>query len=553
MSQQNTLDALLAEAGGHFAAGRFQEAADAYSRAAPLAPQDWTIPYHLGLCLTHLGQGELALKTYQLARRLAPRQVPVLSQLAAAAYAQGNWALAQEATLAQIDCTPEDGLAYDNLGLIFQRQGLQEAALLAFQNAHLLAPDQVGPLLHLAQTHLALGQAAEAEALLRPHLSQYPNQAALRLILGQAALAQGNLEAGETWGRQALPLAQDNGPLLLEIGLLFKALTRYDLADQAETQALALQPQNPRAHWNHALTLLVRGRWPEAWAEYEWGPMVGTRSGFSNRLPRWQGEPLEGRRLLLRSEQGLGDTLQFLRFAPWAKARGGQIVLECAAPLAEIAATAPGIDQVVIQQPDLPADGFGCQLYAPLMSLPHLLGLTLDQLPGCPFPYLTIPGPARERWQHRLQGPKPKVGLVWAGNPRHPNDRQRSCPPQTLAALLDGAGVDFYSFQADQEIPAELPGLRPLPLPLQTFSDSAAALSQLDLLLSVDTSMVHLAGALHLPTWLLLPYSGDWRWLENRADSPWYPGLTLYRQKMPGQWLPLVETLARDLDRRFSS
>ncbi|QWT46238.1 tetratricopeptide repeat protein [Azospira inquinata] len=546
------LAALLAEAQAHFAAQRFQEAAAAYSRAAPLAPQDWTIAYHLGLCLTHLGQPELALQTYQLARRLAPRQVPVLSQLAATAFAQGDWALAQEATLEQIGCTPEDPLAYDNLGLIFQRQGLQEAALLAFQNAHLLAPDLPGPLLHLSQTHLALGQAAEASALLTPRLPQHPEHPGLRLTLAQAALAREELEEAESWARQALPLAQGDGNLLLEIGLLFKSLARYDLADQAETRALALTPQNPRAHWNHALTQLVRGHWPEAWAEYEWGPTVGTRSGFSNRLPRWQGQPLEGRSLLLRSEQGLGDTLQFLRFAPWAQAQGGQIVLECAAPLAEIAATAPGIHRVVIQQPDLPADGFGCDLYAPIMGLPHLMGLTLGQLPGCTFPYLTIPAPARERWEHQLPGSKPKVGLVWAGNPRHPNDSQRSCPPQALAPLLVQAGVDFYSFQVDQEIPEELPGLRPLPLSLQSFSDSAAALSQLDLLISVDTSMVHLAGALNLPTWLLLPYNGDWRWLENRTDSPWYPSLRIYRQKMPGQWLPLAETLVRGLNQRFS-
>ena len=262
--------------------------------------------------------------------------------------------------------------------------------------------------------------------------------------------------------------------------------------------------------------------------------------------PRWQGAPFPGQTLLVTWEQGFGDTLMFVRYLTRVKALGGRVLLSAQGPLADLAATCPGVDGVVPFGDPLPP----FDLHVPLLSLPALFRTTLATIPAA-IPYLDVPDrvPNRAALAALLapsQG-RTRVGLVWAGNPTHPRDRKRSLPPEALAPLAALPGVAWHSFQLEPGTAPPLPGLVALGPLLSTFSDTAYALSGMDLVITVDTALAHLAGALGIPTLLLVTFLPDWRWLLGREDSPWYPSLRLCRQPNPGDWDGLLRRLAAEL------
>jgi hypothetical protein len=261
--------------------------------------------------------------------------------------------------------------------------------------------------------------------------------------------------------------------------------------------------------------------------------------------PRWNGEPFPGRTLLLHWEQGYGDTLMFVRFAAQAKALGGRVVLVAQKELADLAATCPGLDQVIPHLGRLPP----YDLQAPLLSLPHIFKTDLGSIPAS-VPYLNVPArvPNRQALAALLAASagKVRVGIAWAGSPVHGRDQERSVPAPALAPLAALPGVAWHSFQMGPEAPP-WPGMAALAPLLGNFSDTAYALSGMDLVITVDTALAHLAGAMAIPTLLLLPFAPDFRWMLERQDSPWYPTLRLYRQSRPGDWVPVVQRLARDL------
>jgi hypothetical protein len=261
--------------------------------------------------------------------------------------------------------------------------------------------------------------------------------------------------------------------------------------------------------------------------------------------PRWNGEPFPGRTLLLHWEQGFGDTLMFVRFAAQAKALGGRVVLVAQKDLAELAGTCPGVDEVVPHLGRLPP----YDLQLPLLSLPSVFRTGLGSIPAA-VPYLDVPErvPNRAALAAALAAStgKVRIGLVWAGSPVHGRDQERSIPAPALAPLAALPGVAWHSFQMGPE-PPPWPGMVALAPWLRNFSDTAYALSGMDLVITVDTAVAHLAGAMAIPTLLLLPFAPDFRWMLERQDSPWYPTMRLYRQSRPGDWGPAVQHLARDL------
>ena len=300
--------------------------------------------------------------------------------------------------------------------------------------------------------------------------------------------------------------------------------------------------------WNRSLLSLRLGDMPGGWDQYEarWlmpGLVVPERN-FPQ--PRWQGQPFARRTLLLHFEQGLGDTLMFVRYATQAKALGGRVLLAAQVPLADLVATCPGVDEVIPHGAPLPPFDF----HLPLLSLPAVFRTTLDSIPA-EVPYLDIPTtvPNRE-WIARTlavsQG-QTRIGLVWAGSRTHKGDAQRSIPPSVFEALGALHDVAWYSFQIDTVDLPSLPGLISLDPMLRNLSSTAYALSGMDLVITVDTALAHLAGALGIPTLLLLPFFPDWRWLLGREDSPWYPTLRLYRQSMPGDWSGVLGRVVADL------
>ncbi len=278
----------------------------------------------------------------------------------------------------------------------------------------------------------------------------------------------------------------------------------------------------------------ARRRLPDLTIDWQWSQ------------PEWDGRPFPGKTLLLHWEQGLGDTLMFVRYAARAKALGGRVVLLAQPELADLAGTCPGVDQVFSHRYPTPPHDF----WAPLLSLPHRFGTDLDSIP-CEVPYLDVPDQVPNRLAITTalaaSAGRTRVGLAWAGSAKHPRDQERSLPASALAPLGGLPGVAWHSFQIEPGSAPPLPGLVDLAPLLANFSDTAYALSGMDLVITVDTALAHLAGALGIPALVLLAFGPDSRWLLHRPDSPWYPSLRLYRQPRPGDWDPVLEALARDL------
>ncbi len=293
---------------------------------------------------------------------------------------------------------------------------------------------------------------------------------------------------------------------------------------------------------------LLKGDLPKGWDLHESRlqvpGLITPQRHFTH--PRWDGRPFAGKTLLLHYEQGLGDTLMFVRYAPMVKALGGTVILAAQAALAEVVATCPGIDLVIPKgTPPPPFD-----VHMPLLSLPWVFRTDLSSIPA-DIPYLRVPDRVshRQELQAALAAPEGsiRIGLAWKGSAFHPRDRERSISPEQLGPLAGLAQVAWYSFQREEDAGVPFPEIRDLGPWLGDFSDTALALSSMDLLITVDTAVAHLAGALGIPTLLLVTFAPDWRWMLDRADSPWYPTLRIYRQPSVGDWDTVVRRVILDL------
>ena len=325
---------------------------------------------------------------------------------------------------------------------------------------------------------------------------------------------------------------------------LDRAITYYE-------RALQIRPEFSKAHHNLGMTLLQRGDLERGWQESEWRWQTEQFTPFQTPHPYWDGQPIPDKTLLIHTEQGAGDAIQFIRYLPFAAERCGKILLVCPPNLMPIFQGFAGIE---IRPPgQLAFNAF--DTYLPLMSLPHVLKTRLDTIPNR-VPYLQVPPAKQALWAAKLPSAQSAdrlhVGFVWAGSPTHANDANRSCAVTDFLPVLQVPQVQFYSLQVSdraaeiQQLPADLP-VQNLSPQLQDYGDTAAAVNQLDLVITVDTSVAHLAGALGKPVWTALCYNPDWRWLLERDDSPWYPTMQLFRQPQPKDWAAVFENMAQQL------
>lgn len=377
---------------------------------------------------------------------------------------------------------------------------------------------------------------------------------------GLALRGQDRLDAAAAAFRAAVVVAPGEGGAYVSLGTVEQGRCRTVASEAAYRRAVALDPADAAARMNLAWVLLITGRLREGWEAFEWR---WRRSDFTSPLrpftqPQWTGGDLAGRTILLHAEQGYGDTLQFLRYVPLVAARGGRVVLECPAALAPLAAAVPGVTRFVTRGEELPP----FDLHCPLMSLPRAFGTTLEEIPGA-VPYLR-PDPQRvARWRARMaegeggDGGDLRVGLLWAGNPGFKGDRDRSPRLRPLLPLFEVPGVRFFGLQMGdgrQDMAGlALPRFTDLGAEIGDFGDSAAIMANLDLVISSCTAPAHLAGALGVPLWVLLPFSPDWRWLLEREDSPWYPTARLFRQPRRGDWATVVERVRAALAARAAA
>jgi hypothetical protein len=395
-----------------------------------------------------------------------------------------------------------------------------------------------------------LGVALKAQGKLGEALRCYRQALALRPVfpealanLGVALKAQGELDKAVACYRQTLNLRPRYPEALLNLGIALKAQNKLREAAKCFQQAIALRPAYPEAHFELGLLLLFSGDWANGWREYEWRPKA------SATKPDWQGEQLAGS-VLLHAEQGHGDTIQFLRYVPLVAERCASVVVRVQRPLKRLVEAQFGARVMVIAQDDpLPPFDRHCSL----ASLPLTFGTTLDNIPEASG-YLRVDSKAVENWRISLgHSAKLKIGLVWAGNPEQANDRIRSVELTRLAPLFDIAGCEWFALQVGERA-ADLAHFRrdnlaDLSPALTDFYETAAAIAALDIVVSVDTSVAHLAGAMGKLVCIMLCSTPDWRWLRSGARSPWYASAQLARQAGPGDWDSVIVPLRQALER----
>jgi len=423
-----------------------------------------------------------------------------------------------------------------------------------FGEAEPLARKAAGQAPQSAHLHQNLGSLlvhqkrfAEAEVELRRALELRPDYPQATNNLAVALHHQDRDREAEELCERLLRVLPQYGETWANLGIVRQAQGRNGEALACLEEALKRNPDDAKSHVCRALVLLTEGRLTEGFEEYEWRWALAAERSRAQSQPAWDGSELQGKTLLLWAEQGLGDTIQFSRYAPLAAAHGGPVIVECPECLVSLVRSIPGVSEVVTRARPLPP--FDVQ--APLLSLPRILGTTRESIPG-EVPYLR-PDPERVAHYRAMLGPAGgiRAGLVWHGNPEHPADRLRSVPLARLAALGEVAGVEWHSLQVEEDTRPEAreqaEWLRPC-LVDSPDADYVAALARcLDVIVSVDTMPAHLAGALGRPVWTMLAYVSDWRWQVTGEGSPWYPTMRLFRQPRLGDWEAVVEKVAREM------
>jgi hypothetical protein len=377
---------------------------------------------------------------------------------------------------------------------------------------------------------------------LRPDIAQFHSN------LGMALSEQGNLAEAEACYRQALRLKPDFAGAFSDLGAVLVDQLKLTEAVACYEEALRLNPGYAEVHMNLAYALLLQGDFDRGWPEFEWRWKCRDSPPPSFREPLWNGSRRPGQRILLFAEQGLGDTLHFIRYAPLVQETGASLIVQCPRPLLRLLATCAGIDRLVFEGTDPPAH----DIQASLVSLPRIFQTRLETIPA-QIPYLSADPELCARWRERLSGVREfRVGIAWQGNPIHIHDRHRSVPLLAFAPLAGVPGVRLVSLQKSpgrEQLSGQGERLGVLDLAdhLGDFADTAALMSNLDLVITVDSAVAHAAGALGIPVWVALSRVPDWRWLIEREDSPWYPNMRLFRQTTRGHWAGVFERLTEAL------
>jgi tetratricopeptide (TPR) repeat protein len=571
------------------AQNRLAEALDSFSRAASIQWDFAEAHSNRGIALRQLGRYAEALASCERALQLRPDYADAHSNRGLVLCRLLRFAEALASCDRAIELRPNFAEAHCNRGLALKGLERFEAALTSFDRAIALRGELAeahcnrGNVLRelkrfaealascdraielkgdFAEAHCNRGNALSSLKRFEEALASYDRAIALRPDLAEAHCNRGNAlrdlhrldEAIASYDR-AVELQPDLAQAFFNRGMAFEEMERFDEALQSYGCALAINPHDADVRLNEALCRLLLGDFERGWEQFEsrWTTAVMREHRRTYPRPLWRGaEEVAGKTIFVHAEQGLGDTLQFSRYVPHLVARGARVILQVQTPLRSLMASLPGNPLIVADGDRLP----DFDLHCPLLSLPLAFDTRLDTIPGA-TPYLSAPPEKVNAWRDRLgERTKPRVGLVWAGNPRKelPNlnliDRQRSVAFATLAPLLEVTACSFYSLQKGDDAVKQLRDsiwrdrVIDFTDDLQDFSDTAALIENLDLVVSVDTSVLHVAGALAKPVWLLNRHNTCWRWLRQREDSPWYPTVRQFRQDATRDWSPVVLRVA---------
>ena len=514
--------------------------------------------YHanLGRVLMATGNAAGAADAYREAVTLAPNDAAVHSDMAAALVAAGEFDAARARARLALELDPGLAAAHLNLGLALQGIGGQTAqqAEDSFRRAAELAPGLADAHQALGQIHQARGEDDHAIEYYRQAIQAQPGMVEAHCNLGNILRKRFDLPAAIVQYDAALASDPDAAVVHANKGVALHELGRFEGALEAYDRALSINPDDAECQRNRAMTLLLLGRFAEGWKAYEarWGTQrfAGQKSGSDK--PRWRpGKEEPGATVLVEAEQGFGDTVQFIRYAPMLAGLGVHVVLRCPAVLTRLMASAEGVTQVVDQAAALPTH----DLHVPLMSLPDAFETDLSTVPS-EVPYLAPPDADVDAWRASLAGLQgPLIGLAWKGSANHPRDRIRSPGLSPLLPLLDMPGATFVSLQKDggqKDLATHgVDTVVDVTDEISDFASTAALIACLDVVVTCDTAVGHLAGAMGRPVVMMLPHVPEWRWLLDRDDTPWYPTMRLFRQKSPGNWGELVERMRAYLTRHW--
>ena len=543
---------------------RFEAALDSYDRAIQQNPGSAAAHWHRADVLAELGRHFAALASYDKALELNPGTAQLHNNRANMLRSLGRYEEAIASYDRAIALAPRLPELYFNCGFALQELKRFEAAIASFTQAIALNPGY-------AEAYYARGNVQKDLQQLGAALSNYDRAIEIRTDYVEAYINRGNVlgelerfDAALASYESAMALHPGNADAHCNCGSLLSALGRDDEALQNLDRAIAIDPEHAPAHFARAFVYFLQGDLQNGWREFEWRwknkDCVTSREKREFRQPLWRGEePIDGKTIVVHCEQGLGDTIQFCRFLTLLARRGAKVIFEVPPPLAQLLRSLPGVAQWVLPGEPLPPFDYCC----PLLSLPTAFQTSLGTIPS-EIPYLRARPERVQYWRERLgERTKPRVGLVWSGGFRRdqpelwPVNNRRNIPLAKLTALKHPA-IDFYSLQKGQPAQSELadslasgwdgPVLVDHVSELHSFEETAALIEQLDLVISVDTSTAHLAGALGKPVWILNRFDTCWRWLRDRSDSPWYPSVRLYRQERRGDWDEVIQRVRSDLE-----
>jgi tetratricopeptide (TPR) repeat protein len=507
--------------------------------------------------LEHHQAGRLdeAERLYRDALRVNPVHPDGLHLLGLVQHQQGQHEAAIDNICRAVGLKPGSAVFWANLSAVYRALKRQAEAVDAAEHAIRLHADYAEAHNNLGVALLALGRLDEAVASLQQALHLRPDYARAHNNLGAALREQGKLDDAVRSFQKAVDIFPDYAEAHSNLGVALREQGKLDEAACSLLKALEINPDDADAHKNLGFLLLRLGDFEEGWAHYEW--RWQTR-GFKRRsftTPPWDGQPLDGKSVLLYAEQGLGDTIQFIRYAPLVRQHGCRVIVECQKPLRKLLSSCHDIDQLMTQEEELPAFDF----HVPFLSLPRLLGTRATNIPG-DVPYLFAREDLVRYWRDRLSDTNAfKVGICWQGSPTYDGDRRRSVALTHFSALAEVPGVQLISLQKGVGT-EQLTGVH---FSVQTltpdfdetngaFMDTAAVMRNLDLVVASDTALVHLAGALAVPIWVALAKVSDWRWLLDREDTPWYPTMRLFRQSERDNWQQVFECMAGELKKLIS-
>jgi len=435
------------------------------------------------------------------------------------------------------------------LGFICHQRGNYDAAIKYITKALQINSNNADTYNNLGNALQSKGQLDEAITCYQKALQLNPNFADAYSNLGSAFLKKRQFDESITCYQKALQLNPTFVSAYSNLGEAFFEKEQLHEGIDACRKAIELNPGHVLAHFNLSIGLLLSGNFKEGWREYEWRWKLKDHVPRNFRQPLWNGLDIEGKTILLYAEQGLGDTIHFVRYVPLIAQRGAKVIVECKKGLTSLLKSVKGVHQVRAQGEQLPEFDIHC----PLLSLPLIFNTALENIPAN-IPYITADNMLIQKWNDKLKSDRSrlKVGLVWAGGPKHEKDRYRSCSLDIFSMLAQLDDIAFYSLQKGQAAEqAKNPpkGIRFIDYTeeIHDFSDTAALIENLDLVISVDTAVAHLAGALGKPVWTLLHFAPDWRWLLNREDSPWYPTMRLFRQSSLGDWGSVIDNISKEL------